>query len=59
MKKIIKRDWLRDKLDEMKDDPEFAFESALLAFEEELAKNQVEMPPGFSELIEKHFWELF
>lgn len=59
MEKIIKRDWLKNKLEEMEDDPEFAFESALLAFEEELAKRQIQMPPEFAELVEKHFWELF
>ena len=55
---VKEKDWLRKKLEEFKGDPEFALESTLLAFEEELAKNQVPMPKGFAELIEKHFWEL-
>lgn len=35
-----------------------AFRAAMLAFEEKLAEYQVQMPPGFTELIDKHFWEL-
>ncbi|MCK5308961.1 MAG: hypothetical protein KAJ73_10140 [Zetaproteobacteria bacterium] len=52
------KDWLRKKLEEFEKDPEFALECALLAFEEELAKRQVPMPAGLSELIDKHFWDL-
>jgi len=51
--------WIENKLKELKGDPGFAFEAAILAFEEELAKHQITMPPEFAELIEKHFWELF
>ena len=50
--------WFQEKMDGFKDDKGFAFESALLAFEEELAKRQIQMPPEFAKLIEKHFWEL-
>lgn len=52
------RTYLAKKLEELKNDPAFALECALLAFEEELAKQQVSMPPEFAELIEKHFWDL-
>lgn len=52
------KSWFEKKLEEFKGDPEFALESALLAFEEELVKNQVKIPEGFLELIERHFWEL-
>jgi len=51
--------WFEKKLKEFDGDPQFALESALLAFEEELAKRQVPMPDGLSELINKHFWDLF
>ena len=50
--------WFQEKSEGLKGDPGFAFECALLAFEEELAKQQIQMPPKFAELVEKHFWEL-
>ena len=54
----ITKAFVTRKLKEFENDPQFAFECALLAFEEELAKRQIDMPPEFAEIVEKHFWEL-
>ena len=45
--------------DDQTNDSEYVFECALHAFEEELAKRQIQMPPEFAEIIKKHFWDLF
>ena len=52
------KNWLRNKLEQFKSDPQFIFESALLEFTEKLASNQIDCPPEFEKLIDKHFWEL-
>lgn len=35
-----------------------ALQAAMLAFEKKLAECQIQMPPEFAELVEKHFWDL-
>jgi len=52
------KDYIDEKLKGFENDPGYAFECALLAFEEELAKRQIQMPREFADLVEKHFWEL-
>ena len=41
-----------------KEHREFVLKSALVAFEEELGRHQIQMPPEFVKLVDKHFWDL-
>lgn len=42
----------------LKEYREGALKAALLSFKQKLAEYQIQMPPEFTELVSKHFWEL-